>query len=179
MHCSVKLFFALSLLSDKAPQYTDIICKESNRQGVDPFIVSAVIWRESRFFYNACAKGDHGLMQIHLEPKSCLETMDEAKALGLYRPRVNIREGVGMLAYWKKWVKTNNHLDHDWLLNYNQGYGKCPPKKPYCSAEERRPHTKGHVGGYGNRVRSLAAKLKRKAWQLERLIKEHGTCTKE
>lgn len=154
-----KLYLVLTMLAPRAGNYAKPIYKYSKMYGVDPLIATAVIWKESQFRRGLCARGDHGLMQIHLNPPSCKETMSDAREAGLYKPWKNIQMGVKMMAGWKSWVKKID-AKHHWLLNYNQGYGKCPRGRTRCSAEDRRPVQHGWAGGYDDRVMAIYSKLK-------------------
>ena len=107
----------------------DIILAVAGRSGVDPALVKAVIWRESRFDPDARgSSGEVGLMQVM---KGTGE--DWAKAEGeklywhrrLYDPEKNIRAGTW---YLKKMLNRYRHTDNPIpyaLAAYNAGPGNA------------------------------------------------------
>jgi hypothetical protein len=60
------LVFALTLYLSLpyAKAVAPIIVEEAKRYNVDPFLVAAVIRKESGFNSKACFRGSHGLMQV-------------------------------------------------------------------------------------------------------------------
>jgi hypothetical protein len=95
-------------------------------------------------------------MQIQMSPRSCEKTLAQAKADGLYTPRSNIRRGVQIMAMWRDWVE-RNEMNHNWLLNYNQGYGHCQKKGRRCDNKGRVPVDTG----YADRVLLIYKRLRR------------------
>lgn len=145
------------------PQYMKIVRVEASRHGLDPLLVAAVIYKESRFSNGVCYLGSHGLMQIQLRPRFCVGSLLKAQFLGLYNPAVNIRRGVRLLKWWRTWwEKHHAQKSFHWLLFYNQGFGKCPGKKRYCAKVDRIPIRTGKIGGYADRVLKIYEELKRK-----------------
>jgi soluble lytic murein transglycosylase-like protein len=121
----------------RAEEHARIITEESQaiQPEVDPFLVVAIVFRESSFRPRVKGKrGEVGLMQIL--PRGTLTrsiTKDD-----LTNVRANIRVGVGHLRYWRE---TCGHGDMDlWLSAYNAG--KCKRT------------------GYGKRVRRLYCQIK-------------------
>jgi soluble lytic murein transglycosylase-like protein len=160
----VWLLLAVSL-SSLPPQYMKIVRVEARRYGLDPLLVAAVIYKESRFTNRCCYRGSHGLMQIQLYEngsRTCKATMAKAVRLKLYDPRTNIRRGLKLMAWWRGWWRKHHRNDgYHWLLHYNQGFGRCPKSKPRCKKRERLPVRTGKVGGYADRVLKVYRKLKR------------------
>lgn len=142
-----------------------IVREEARRYGLDPLLVAAVIYRESRFKNRTCYRGSHGLMQIQLYEKgkrTCRATMARAKALGLYDPRKNIRHGLRLMRWWRSWWELHHKNDgYHWLLHYNQGFGRCPKGRKHCKKSERIPVRTGKVGGYADRVLEVYEELRR------------------
>jgi membrane-bound lytic murein transglycosylase MltF len=156
------LILLLRSLSPDAGQYAHIIQQESERVGLDPRLVAAIIYKESKFKNGKCFRGSHGLMQIQLKPRSCKRSMAEAKRRGLYDPRKNIRRGVELAAWWKNWWRRFHKDDgYHWLLHYNQGFGRCADGGFKCAAKKRVPVTTGVRGRYADRVLKIYRKLKR------------------
>jgi hypothetical protein len=149
---AMNLILLLSILIPewKARELAPIIGDVSASYRMDPLLVSAVIYKESKFKRGLCFHGAHGLMQIQLKNKSC--NVAAARAGYLYNNKTNIGRGVKMLSFWRKWCKDSNHAGHHWLLHYNQGFGKCPDGKRTCNARKRIPITTGKIGGYAMRV---------------------------
>ena len=121
----------------KAEEYAKLIVEETQAVSpeVDPFVVVAIIFRESSFRAKIKGKrGEVGLMQIM--PRGTL-TRSITKE-DLTDARENIRVGVGHLKYWQEECGSDDMVL--WLSAYNTG--KC--KK----------------NGYGRRVKKLYCKLK-------------------
>lgn len=149
------LFAVLEVFLPGSEQYASIISKEAQRAGIDPLLVSAVIYKESRFQEGRCSRGAHGLMQIQFKSRSCAK-------LRLIDPRANIRRGIQLLVYWRGWWRRFHRRDgYHWLLHFNQGYGRCRDGTRRCKPSLRRPVTKGRVGGYSGRVLKIYRKLRK------------------
>ncbi len=84
-----------------ACEYSEIIIDSAKDGGIDPILLAAVIYIESRFSPKAVSSADAcGLTQVvhHYSPYSCKE---------LQRPHTAIPEGVRMLNAWESYlVKT-------------------------------------------------------------------------
>jgi hypothetical protein len=157
------VWFLLAVSLTSLPQdYMKIVRAESKKFGFDPLLVAAVVYKESRFNNRACFRGSHGLMQIQLRPRSCKKSMSAAVAQGLYDPRTNVRRGLRLMFWWRRWWRKHHSRDgYHWLLHYNQGFGRCPKDKSRCKRSERIPVRTGKVGGYADRVLELYHKLKK------------------
>ncbi len=121
----------------RAEKYATIIVEEALavQPEVDPFVVTAIIFRESSFRAKVEGKrGEVGLMQIM--PRGTL-TRSITKA-DLTDARPNIRAGVGHLHYWQEECGADDM--ELWLSAYNSG--KCKRN------------------GYGRRVRRLYCRIK-------------------
>lgn len=95
-----------------------LITREAIRQGIDPAVALAVVSVESNFNPTAVGPvGELGLFQIRV-PRY------EDKYL---QPKINIREGVRRLVYWKRNCPSQDGLT--WVICYNQGARH--PKYPY------------------------------------------------
>lgn len=106
-------------------RYDDIIREVSARQGIDPMLVKAVIWRESRFHpEKAGLDGERGLMQVTLAAAS--EWIKSAKVEvfkpeDLFEPKTNIEAGSWLLARaLKRYQGKDNPLPFA-LAEYNAG----------------------------------------------------------
>lgn len=121
-----------------------IIEEESERGGVDPLLVSAIIQKESTFKSKACYRGAHGLMQIQTKSRSCSKRA-RRKVAHLYDPRKNIRLGIRFMKWAKSYCKRKRHRRHHWLLHYNQGAIVT---------------TRGRAGGYARRVLKIYRRMK-------------------
>jgi len=154
------LILILRLFDPAGVEFAPVIAAQSAKYDVDPLIVVAVMWKESRFNKEACYRGSHGLMQIQLRGRSCEKTVVQARSLKLYDPEENIRRGVEAMRSWRNWCRSQKH-DHHWLYHYNQGYGSCPEDKPKCRAQERRVFTGGRARGYVESILGIFNRLKR------------------
>jgi len=121
----------------RAAQYAAIVIEESQavQPEVDPFLVVAIIYRESSFRAEVRGKrGEVGLMQIlPLGTLTRSITKDD-----LTDVRTNIRVGINHLVYWQSECGADRTLV--WVSAYNSG--KC------------------RANGYGKRVLRLYNRLK-------------------
>ena len=104
------------------------ILAAARRYGVDPALVKAVVWRESRFNPRARgSRGEIGLMQII--PAAAAKDWADAERLGVLRPEALLNPATNALAgAWylekllKRYVQTDNPLPYA-LADYNAGRG--------------------------------------------------------
>ena len=111
-----------SLSPQKILQYADIIVKESKVHHIDPILVVAVVYTESRFKNNARSnRGAKGLMQLLPNTANYIHTkLDKnlSSPIDLFNPEVNLSLGIAYLDYLLK--KTNGNLNYA-LAAYNMG----------------------------------------------------------
>ncbi|MCP4176560.1 MAG: lytic transglycosylase domain-containing protein [bacterium] len=118
-------------------RFNNLILQAAERNSLDPNLIKAVIWRESKFDANAAGKhGEIGLMQII--PATAVRdwAIENKRSMPdngmLFKPATNIEIGSWYLARCKKhWTKYKNSLDLT-LAEYNAGYSnakKWIPKK--------------------------------------------------
>jgi soluble lytic murein transglycosylase len=106
-------------------RYDRHIRQVARRYGVDPALVKAVIWRESRFKADARGKaGEMGLMQIR---RPAAQEWAEAEHVLLFSlqnffdPETNIRVGTWYLGkLLKRYQETDNAMAYA-LADYNAG----------------------------------------------------------
>jgi soluble lytic murein transglycosylase len=108
-------------------RHDSVILAAALRQGVDPALVKAVVWRESRFDARAVGRaGEIGLMQI-TEP-TALEWAGEESVTNfehalLFDPAMNTRCGVWYLAkLLRRYPRADDPLPFA-LADYNAGRG--------------------------------------------------------
>lgn len=126
---------AVSSYAGKNLDYDQIILEAARRNQVDPRLLKAVIWRESRFDPNTEGKaGEIGLMQVM--PDSSV--VDWAKAKGrevpykgaLYDPELNIEIGSWYLGRAiRRWNKYQDCYVLA-LCEYNAGLSRANKWKP-------------------------------------------------
>ncbi|PTY02641.1 murein transglycosylase [Verrucomicrobia bacterium LW23] len=125
-------------IHDREHMYDDLIKIVAKEHNVDPLLIRAVIWRESRFARHAQGtSGERGLMQ--LMPKTALEWAKknnhiDFKESDLYEPLTNIKAGTFVLARGlEKWKDRDNPVPFA-LAEYNAGrsrvLGWIDPDKP-------------------------------------------------
>ena len=124
---TVCLIFLLStwLLKRTYPmRYKDVILQYSLEYELDPYLVFAVIWVESRFDSAATSRqGARGLMQIvpttgsWAAEKLGIEEYDDDS---LYDPDINVKIGCWYISYLKKLFSEDMNLV---LAAYNGGSG--------------------------------------------------------
>lgn len=109
----------------KAHALDELIVRVSRENGMDPRLVSAVIWKESRFNPQAKGKaGEVGLMQVM--PVTGLEWAGTHGVEGftperLFDPETNLRAGVWYLRKAvEEWSTKDNPLPYA-LAQYNAG----------------------------------------------------------
>ncbi|MTV48963.1 transglycosylase SLT domain-containing protein [Heliobacillus mobilis] len=104
--------------------HKQLIFKYSSEYRIDPYLVTAIIRRESKFFYWAeSAKGAKGLMQIM--PQTAQWVSKQIPLAGysdeqLYEPETNIRIGCWYLASLKEEFNGNIPI---MIAAYNGGRG--------------------------------------------------------
>lgn len=113
---------------DNASRFDAVIDETARAHSLDPLLVKALIWHESRFNPRATgSSGEIGLMQIKM-----MVVKDWAKANGkpvpprdqVYDPYLNVEIGVWYLARaYKRW-EDNSHCLLLALGEYNAGRGK-------------------------------------------------------
>jgi soluble lytic murein transglycosylase len=105
--------------------FDPLIASLSHEAGVDPFLIRALIWRESRFDPLTHGSADeHGLMQVTPEvgqmwaKANKIEDYQDDK---LYDPETNIRAGIWYLnRAIKRWNQTDDPVTFA-LAEYNAG----------------------------------------------------------
>jgi soluble lytic murein transglycosylase len=113
---------------DRQPResiYDPQIAGIARAAGVDPFLVRALIWRESRFDPLTHGEADeHGLMQVTPEVGQMwakANKIEDYKDDDLYDPETNIRAGTWYLnRALKRWGQTDDPVTFA-LAEYNAG----------------------------------------------------------
>jgi soluble lytic murein transglycosylase len=113
---------------DRQPResiYDPQIASIARAAGVDPFLVRALIWRESRFDpLTHGAADEHGLMQVTPEVGQMwakANKIEDYKDDDLYDPETNIRAGTWYLnRALKRWSQTDDPVTFA-LAEYNAG----------------------------------------------------------
>ena len=114
---------------DRQPResvYDPQIASIARAEGVDPFLVRALIWRESRFDPNTHgqAADEHGLMQVTPEVGQMwakANKIEDFRDDNLYDPETNIRAGTWYLnRALKHWSNTDDPVTFA-LAEYNAG----------------------------------------------------------
>ena len=113
---------------DRQPResvYDPQIASIARAEGVDPFLIRALIWRESRFDPLTHGEADeHGLMQVTPEVGQMwakANKIEDFKDDDLYDPETNIRAGTWYLnRALKRWSQTDDPVTFA-LAEYNAG----------------------------------------------------------
>ncbi len=110
-------------------RYDDLITSISSRRGLDPMLVKALIWRESRFHPEKKGlSGERGLMQVG--PAAASEWAKAEHPAGvtpddLLDPRTNIEAGTWLLARaLHRWQQSTNDPVPFALAEYNAGHSR-------------------------------------------------------
>lgn len=106
-------------------EYQSEIAQAAAKYRIDPLLVKAVIWRESKFDRNAKGKaGEIGLMQIMpmtAEEWGEAERISNFSPTHLWNPSQNIHAGAWYLAKcMKRYTQTDNPIPYA-LADYNAG----------------------------------------------------------
>ena len=110
----------------KENPYDPMIAKVARETGVDPFLIRAVIWRESRFRpeTHGTAADERGLMQVTPEVGQMWAKANKVTPFtpdDLYDPMTNIRAGTWYLnRAIKSWGQTDDPVTFA-LAEYNAG----------------------------------------------------------
>ena len=109
--------------------YDPIIVSVARNEGVDPFLIRALIWRESRF--DALTHGsadEHGLMQVTPAVGRMWATANKVEDFDsdkLYDPETNIRVGTWYLnRSLRRYSQTDDPAAFA-LAEYNAGHSKA------------------------------------------------------
>ncbi|MCF7791961.1 MAG: lytic transglycosylase domain-containing protein [Victivallales bacterium] len=136
------LIFYFSSDNNYKSSFNKIIVLKSKKYRLDPALVKAVIWKESKF--NPNAKGGHGecgLMQIR--PSTAVKDWEKYYKINLknegilFNPELNIEIGCWYLASCRKhWIKYSNP-DILMLAEYNAGYSNIKQWVKNCSYSDK------------------------------------------
>lgn len=118
----VKIILALApfLSQGTASSYARHVEHQARTKRIDPVLVLAVIWVESRFRSRARSRtNDYGLMQLHVSRRTHRRFRGREKLL--FQPKRNIRLGAAMLKFWRWHHRTRCKGRHHWVGHYNMG----------------------------------------------------------
>jgi soluble lytic murein transglycosylase len=109
--------------------YDRLIANVAHNEGVDPFLIRALIWRESRFDPLTHGGADeHGLMQVRPdvgEMWAKANKVEDFTSDKLYDPETNIRVGTWYLnKSLKRWSQTDDPITFA-LAEYNAGHSNA------------------------------------------------------
>ncbi len=116
-----------------ACRHADYIIQQSEKRGVNPLIVTAIIYRESAFSPRAVSHaGACGIMQVM--PQYSKYTCEQLK-----QPRIGIKDGIRSLAFWLSWTKGDMKKS---LCGYNAGTVCVKKPNSRLSKKVRRTYVK-------------------------------------
>ena len=134
------------LTAEQRFEYSFWIAEASHQNGLDPLLVTAVMWHESDFRNLPKNRtSDYGLMQVHwqrLNPEHGERWLVGLTPHDLMDPKTNIHAGAQELAHYKRLCQRRRHKHH-WWVHYLSGPDKLGPTP------------------YGNRVNWRYKKLQR------------------
>lgn len=106
----------------QAQEYAKHVVVQSERREVDPLLVVAMMYSESRCKRRVRSRtNDYGLMQLHVAPDT--HASYQGREHLLFDPRRNIRLGVKVLALWRNYhfTRCRNPEAHHWWSHYQWG----------------------------------------------------------
>lgn len=105
-----------------------LIVEAAGRENLDPMLVKAIVWRESRFRPDMVGKdGERGLMQVTegaAQDWTRAEKIETFVATDLFDPAMNLRAGTWYLRRAMNRWKESPHPVPFALAEYNAGYGR-------------------------------------------------------
>jgi soluble lytic murein transglycosylase-like protein len=114
------LWLAPYVGQERATSYAAAIEQTSARHDIDPLLVVALMYRESRFNPRAYSRGNFGLMQVRVTRKRRPRWVERWREV--LRPRTNIRLGVAELAMWRSYHRRKcRGAHHPWYAHYQHG----------------------------------------------------------
>jgi len=138
-------------------EYAFYIVAAAERTKLDPYLVAAVMWHESRFQKGVKSRTkDYGLMQVHwqkLNPQIGETWLIGMTPATLMDPMANINAGATQLAHKRRFCRGKRHdpEDHPWWAHYKWGtvvkspsYGEAVGKKYKALLRNRGKITKPH-----------------------------------
>jgi soluble lytic murein transglycosylase len=130
-------------------RYDGLITSISRRRSLDPMLVKALIWRESRFHPDKRgASGERGLMQVG--PAAASEWARAEQPAGvtpddLLDPQTNIEAGTWLLARaLHRWQESTNDPVPFALAEYNAGHSRV---ERWAADAEGKEHDSPQTGG--------------------------------
>lgn len=106
-------------------QYDALIVEAGQKHGVDPMLIKALVWRESKFRPEMTGtSGERGLMQVGeaaAQDWAKAQKMETFVPTDLFDPKVNLDAGVWYLAKAAEHWKTKNDPVPFTLAEYNAG----------------------------------------------------------
>jgi soluble lytic murein transglycosylase-like protein len=105
----------------RAESYAELIAEHSAKHEIDPLLVTAITYRESRFAPHTASKGNYGLMQVRVTPKRRPRWVGREREV--MEPVRNIRMGVAELAMWRSYHRRECGVrnPHPWWSHYQHG----------------------------------------------------------
>ena len=106
-------------------QFDDLIRETAETHGIDPMLVKAVVWRETRFRPDMVGRdGERGLMQVTegaAEDWAGAEGIEGFRPTDLFDPKTNLEVGTWYLARaLERWREKDNPIPFA-LAEYNAG----------------------------------------------------------
>lgn len=119
----IKVMLLTAVLNQHTPGagvFAPIFVEMGIKYKVDPILVAAVAFKESRFDPNVVSRtNDYGLMQIHVGKRFNKKFIGREHVL--FDPRRNIKLGTKLLRMWRTIHRRRCRHNHHWLNHYNQG----------------------------------------------------------
>lgn len=114
-----------NLTDDVRLEYSVYIAEASVKYKIDPLIIAAVIYGESRFQNLRKNKTrDYGIMQVHWQRRAwTIPWLKKLKRADLYDIATNINAGTWELTTWRTLCRKRGHKahQHKWWGHYQQG----------------------------------------------------------
>lgn len=105
-----------------ARRYAKLLIKNGSKHGLDPYLLAALIHKESKWNPRAVSQQNYGLMQLRVS-----KTI-HARYLGreqkFFNPALNIKLGARLLSMWRKYCQKRckqKPCGHHWWSHYQWG----------------------------------------------------------
>lgn len=104
----------------KARRYAKLVIKYSRKYKIDPYLLAALIHRESKWVATAVSHQNYGLMQLRVSKTNHSTLLGREHKL--FHTPLNIQLGTKLLVMWRRYHQKHcKHNKHYWWSHYQWG----------------------------------------------------------